>query len=97
MSRGAWHQVGTKHPVLFTLLYRAKQLAHGIALPLRIWRIDLRRYPLARVREAPELPEAIHLAFECCRLAFECCRRGVPELGAAPLPNCEFASKMPQR
>lgn len=89
IDHGARWCFDTKHPVLFTLLYRAKPLAHGIALPLRIWRIDLRRYPEARVQEAPELPEAIHLAFEFCRL-------GVPELGAAPLPNCEFASKMPQ-
>lgn len=83
-----WHHVGTKHSVLFTLLYRGKQLAHGIALSLRIWRIVLCRYPLARVQEAPELREAIHFAFEfCCR--------GVAEPGAAPLPNYQFPSKMP--
>jgi hypothetical protein len=81
--------VGTKHLVLFTSLTRGKQRAHGIALSLRIWRIDLCRYPLARVQEAQELRGAIHFAFECCR-------RGVPEPGFAPLPNYEFASKMPQ-
>ena len=81
--------VGTKHPVLFTLLSRGKHLAHGTALSLSIWRIDLCRYPLARVQEAPELPEAIHFAFEFCR-------RGVPEPGSAPVPSYEFASKMPQ-
>ena len=56
----AWHHA----LALFTVLSRGKHFVHGTALSLSIWQIALCRYPLARVQAAPELPEAIHFAFD---------------------------------
>jgi hypothetical protein len=83
--------IGTKHAVLFTLFTRGQPFAHGTALSLSIWRIDLGRYPLARVQAAPELPEALYLAF-----GFGGCVVPI-EPGSAAVPNYYVASKMPQR
>jgi hypothetical protein len=62
-----WHHIGTKRPVLFTLLSRGEHLAHGTAFSLSIRLTNLCRYQLARLKTAPELPEAFHLGFEFCR------------------------------
>ena len=86
-----WHQLGTKHPVLFTLLTRGQPFAHGTAVSLSIWQIDLRRYPVARVQAAPELPEALYFAFD--RVApidpgsAHVLIQPVDDPGSAPVPN----------
>ena len=92
----AWHHA----LALFTVLSRGKHFVHGTALSLSIWQIDLCRYPLAKVQVAPELPEAIHFAFD--RVApidpgsAPLPTQASDDPGSAPVPNYHVASKMRQ-
>jgi hypothetical protein len=74
----------------FTLLSRDNHLGHGTVFSVRIERTDLFRDQGARVKMAPELPEAFYVAFEFCR------RVSLIESWFALFPTDVAASKMPQ-